>query len=129
MKQATLLLSLLFLISTANSQISVRVKDSPRGREVDVQAKTKPSTKKETADNSSSSTPATADTATKPASNGSFDASYNGAAKVPLKSFWTHMDKIKAGTGTASSISNAERMIAQIKEKDPSYDVASLEAE
>jgi len=57
------------------------------------------------------------------------DPGYAGPAKLPLKNFWTHIEKLKAGTGTSSSISNAERMLQQVKEKDPSYNVAPLEAE
>lgn len=55
------------------------------------------------------------------------DASYSGPAKVPLRSFWTQIDKLKNGTGTASTISNAERMLKQIKEMDPAYNTAPLE--
>lgn len=54
---------------------------------------------------------------------------YSGPAKVQLKSFWSHIEKLKAGTGTPSSVNNAERMIQMIKEKDPSFDIAKLEAE
>ncbi len=57
------------------------------------------------------------------------DPGYTGPAKMPLKNFWTHIEKLKAGTGTSSTISNAERMLQQVKEKDPSYNVAPLEAE
>jgi hypothetical protein len=57
------------------------------------------------------------------------DPSYNGPAKMPLKNFWGHIEKLKAGTGTSSSLNNAERMLQQVKEKDPSYNVAPLEAE
>jgi hypothetical protein len=57
------------------------------------------------------------------------DPGYTGPAKMPLKNFWTHIEKLKAGTGTSSSLSNAERMLQQVKEKDPSYNVAPLEAE
>ncbi len=57
------------------------------------------------------------------------DPGYTGPAKVPLKSFWSHIEKLKAGTGTSSSVSNAERMLQQIKEKDPNYNTAPLEAE
>ncbi len=131
MKQVTLLLHLLFFFSATQGQISVRVKESPRGREVELQAKTKPSPDKGTTSKTGTTQPATtpADTTARPATNSNQDAGYSGPAKVAMKSFRTHMEKIKAGTGTASSISNAERMIQQIKEKDPSYDIAALEAE
>jgi hypothetical protein len=57
------------------------------------------------------------------------DPSYTGPAKIPLKNFWGHIEKLRAGTGTSSSINNAERMLQQVKEKDPSYNIAPLEAE
>lgn len=57
------------------------------------------------------------------------DPGYTGPAKIPLKSFWGHIEKLKAGTGTPSSVNNAERMLQQIKEKDPNYNTAPLEAE
>lgn len=57
------------------------------------------------------------------------DPGYSGPAKIPLKSFWSHIEKLKAGTGTPSSVNNAERMLQQIKEKDPNYNTAPLEAE
>ena len=57
------------------------------------------------------------------------DLSYAGPAKSALKNFWMHIEKLKAGTGTPSSLTNAERMLQQVKEKDPGYNVAPLEAE
>jgi len=57
------------------------------------------------------------------------DPGYTGPAKMPLKNFWSHIEKLKAGTGTSSSVNNAERMLQQVKEKDPSYNTTALEAE
>lgn len=57
------------------------------------------------------------------------DPNYTGPAKGPLKSFWTHIEKLKAGTGSGLSLTNAERMLQLVKEKDPNYNVAPLEAE
>lgn len=57
------------------------------------------------------------------------DPGYNGPAKVPLKTFWSHIEKLKTGKGLSSSVNNAERMLQQIKERDPSYNTAPLEAE
>lgn len=137
MKQVTLLLSLSFFFFVSHAQISVRVKDSPRGREVDVQAKTKPAadkgattTKPSTTTKPAGTEPATApaDTTTHPAS-GKPDPGYTGPAKVSLKSFWSHLEKLRAGTGTASTLSNAERMLKMVKEQDPSYDVSALATE
>ena len=45
------------------------------------------------------------------------DANYTGPAKVQVKMFWTQIEKLKAGTGTASTINNAERAIKMIKER------------
>lgn len=131
MKQVTLLLSLLFFFSISKAQISVRVKESPRGREIDVQAKSKPSSDKgETGKTITTQPTATpADTTARPTTGATPNANYTGPAKVSLKSFWTHMEKLRAGTGTASTLSNADRMLKQVKEQDPSYDVAPLEAE
>ncbi len=32
------------------------------------------------------------------------DPGYTGPAKMALKNFWTHIEKLKSGTGTSSSI-------------------------
>ena len=56
------------------------------------------------------------------------DANYTGPAKVQVKMFWTQIEKLKAGTGTASTINNAERAIKMIKENDKAYNTEALEA-
>jgi hypothetical protein len=56
------------------------------------------------------------------------DASYTGPAKIYVRSFWTQIEKLKAGTGTASTVSNAERAIKNIKETDKAYNTADMEA-
>lgn len=56
------------------------------------------------------------------------DPGYTGPAKVYVKSFWSQIEKLKAGTGTASSISNAERAIRSVKETDRDYNTAGMEA-
>jgi hypothetical protein len=148
MKLILVLLASLLCITQIPAQISVRVKKNPSGSEVDV----KTTGRNEGARNSSSKPVATdnkitsseeknttsdtktnvpvqvTDTAAKTSGTAVYDASYTGPAKVSLKSFWTHMEKVKAGTGTASSLNNAERMIKQIKEQDPGFDVAPLTA-
>lgn len=152
MKLTLTLFSLLLICSVSHSQISVRVKKNGTGSEVDVKttprstgtpsskpsgndSKTSPSgtdTKtspsgetKTTAPVTESPKPAT-DTAAKPSGTVGFDASYKGPAKVSLKAFWSQMDKLQ--NGTANNVGNAERMIKQIREQDPSYDVAPLVA-
>lgn len=57
------------------------------------------------------------------------DPGYTGPAKMPLKNFWSHIEKLKAGTGISSTVNNAERMLQQVKEKDPSYNTTAMEAE
>jgi hypothetical protein len=89
-------------------------KTSPAGNE----SKTSPSGETKTTPPVTESPKPATDTAAKPAVTATYDASYTGPAKVSLKSFWTHMEKIKAGTGTASSLNNADRMLKQIKEQD-----------
>lgn len=148
MKRLFAFFSLLLIFTQIPAQISVRVKKNPSGSEVDVKTsgrnessrtngskpgtaenKTSPSEEKSNSPDTKTTAPvAMADTAAKPTGNLSYDASYTGPAKVSLKSFWSQMDKIKAGTGTASTISNAERMIRQIKEQDLGFDVAPLTA-
>ncbi|MBK7434119.1 MAG: hypothetical protein IPI66_09640 [Chitinophagaceae bacterium] len=56
------------------------------------------------------------------------DPGYAGPAKVQVKMFWAQIEKLKAGTATASTISNAERAIKMVKENDPSYNTADMEA-
>ncbi|MBL7700842.1 MAG: hypothetical protein JNM14_01210 [Ferruginibacter sp.] len=56
------------------------------------------------------------------------DPGYTGPAKVYVKSFWSQIEKLKAGTATASTISNAERAIKNTKEADKSYNTSDMEA-
>lgn len=140
MKHIITLLCFVSALSVCQAQISVRVKDSPRGREVDIQAKGKQGNDKSgdksndkpvTTPSTSGSAPATppTDTSGRPAGTSSFDAAYNGPAKVQLKSFWRQLDKLRAGDATPSTLNNAERMLGEVKKNDPSYNVAALEAE
>ncbi|MBK6827606.1 MAG: hypothetical protein IPG86_12375 [Chitinophagaceae bacterium] len=145
MKKVLALLTGVLILTCSQAQISVRVKKNGGGSEVDVKTTPRntgtPSSKPSGNDNKTSPSgetkttppvtespkPAT-DTAAKPAVTATYDASYTGPAKVSLKSFWTHMEKIKAGTGTASSLNNADRMLKQIKEQDPGFDISTLSA-
>lgn len=56
------------------------------------------------------------------------DPGYTGPAKIYVKSFWGQIEKLKAGTGTSLTISNAERAIKNVKESDKSYNTADMEA-
>jgi hypothetical protein len=154
MKQVIALLTGVLILSCSQAQISVRVKKNGGGSEVDVkttprntgtpsskpsgndnktspagnETKTSPSGETKTTPPVNESPKPAADTAAKPSGTAVYDASYTGPAKVSLKAFWNHMEKIKAGTGTASSLTNADRMLKQIKEQDPAYDVSMLSA-
>ena len=55
------------------------------------------------------------------------DPGYTGPAKVQVKMFWTQIEKLKAGTGTASTVTNAERAIKMVKENDKAYNTADME--
>lgn len=57
------------------------------------------------------------------------DTNYNGPAKVQLKSFWRYMEKLRAGDKSPGTLGNAVRMLDQVKQADPSYNVSAIEAE
>ncbi len=57
------------------------------------------------------------------------DDSYAGPAKIYVRSFWGQVQKLKDGKGTSSSVTNLERAMASVKEKDPAYNTAAMEAE
>lgn len=138
MKQIVTLLLSIFILNVVNGQINVRVKNSPSSKEIDIktggkqnntgkQQETKTTGATKTTSATESVKPA-ADTL-KPAGSSSYDESYNGKAKVQLKAFWRYMEKLRAGDKSASALSNAIRMLDQVKEIDPGYDVSALEAE
>lgn len=141
MKLILALLSFSFLCNVSLSQISVRVKKNPSGSEVDVKTSGKSDHSRNSSNKNENTGTTTSqnenkpavpapvkDTVAKPAGNATYDAGYTGPAKVSVKAFWNNLEKLKAGTGTATTITNAERMIRQIKEQDPAYDVAPLAA-
>lgn len=130
MKRTSITISLVLALAICQAQVSVRVRENARGREVEVSARTNPSGSKSNKESnpSTTKTPA-ADTVAKPSGSAKPDDAYNGPAKVALKSFWRQLENLRAGTGTASTLNNAERMLKQVKEQDPSYDVAALETE
>ncbi len=57
------------------------------------------------------------------------DENYAGPAKMEVRSFWRQAAIFKSGKGTATTLSNMERSIAAIKQKDPTYDTKSMDAE
>lgn len=57
------------------------------------------------------------------------DDTYAGPAKIYVKSFWSQVQKLKEGKGTTSSVTNLERAMASVKEKDAAYNTAAMEAE
>lgn len=140
MKKAILLSSLLVLVHLSFAQISVRVRKNSSGGEVDVKTSQKPggtepvqpktrgneTAQELPAGNNSPSSAPVKDTAARPSGP---DESYNGPAKVQVRSLWRQLEKLRSGEYTSSHISNAERMLKEIREKDPSYPVVALETE
>lgn len=137
MKRVVTLLSLLFFLLAAQAQISVRMKNTASGKEIDIKTSGKtgsqnPSSPKPAA-GETKTTPTTesktvsADTIAKPVTTSGLDAGYTGPAKVQLKSFWRYLDKLRAGD--MGALGNAERMLNQVKQADPSYDVSALDTE
>lgn len=144
MKKIIVFLFCLFWFSAGYSQISVKVRKNASGGDVDIKTsgtKSKPesgnpntgSGNTNTGKNDSPSgkpaqdSQSVADTPSKPAAKAPVDEAYNGPAKVQLKAFWRQLEKLRAGD--MGAINNAERMLGQVKEKDPSYNVSALEAE
>lgn len=109
------------------SQVTVNVKGIPKVKAYPAQREKQDNSTGSNDKGNQEDAKQPSDTASKPAAVP--DDSYNGPAKSQLKSFWSQLEKLRSGTGTATTITNAERMIQLIKEKDPSYNTASLEAE
>jgi hypothetical protein len=57
------------------------------------------------------------------------DSSYAGPAKMDVRTFWRQAEILKKGRGSDGTLSNMERAIASIKQKDPTFDVSSMEGE
>jgi hypothetical protein len=145
MKKVAVFITCLFLFSAVNSQISVKVRKNTNGGDLDI--KTSGNKSKSASGNQQSGAGNTnsgnkdvsepppqapnpkpvVDTPSRPAATTTFDESYSGPAKVQLKSFWRQLDKLRAGD--MGAVNNAERMLGQVKEKDPSYNVSALEKE
>ena len=71
----------------------------------------------------------TKDTSAVPVPSGKLDETYSGPAKVQLRAFWRSLEKLRSGSKAPSDLNNAERMLKQVKENDPSYNVSALETE
>ena len=57
------------------------------------------------------------------------DANYTGPGKVYVKSFWVQVEQFKSGKGSENTIRNMKRALDNLKEKDPSYSIGSMEDE
>ena len=55
-------------------------------------------------------------------------ADYKGPAKVYVKSFYRELNHVQANGLGSSSVKNMERAMASVKEKDPAYNTADMEA-
>lgn len=57
------------------------------------------------------------------------DNTYNGPAKMEVKTFWRQADMFKNGKGSDSNLGNMKKALAGAKEKDPSYNTSAMEEE
>ncbi len=57
------------------------------------------------------------------------DENYAGPAKMEVRSFWRQAAIFKSGKGTASTLSNMERAVVGIKQKDPGFNTKAMDAE
>lgn len=57
------------------------------------------------------------------------DDAYKGPAKVEIKSFWRQAEMFKNGKGSSMNITNMQRALAGVKEKDPAYNISAMEEE
>lgn len=55
------------------------------------------------------------------------DASYKGPAKMDVSTFWRQAEIVKKGNATSSTLSNLEKAMANIKQKDPGYNTSSMD--
>ncbi len=55
------------------------------------------------------------------------DASYKGPAKMDVSTFWRQAEIVKKGNATSSTLSNLEKAMANIKQKDPAYNTSSMD--
>jgi hypothetical protein len=57
------------------------------------------------------------------------DELYAGPAKMDVRTFWRQSAIFKSGKGTATTLSNMERALASIKQKDPGFNIHAMDAE
>ncbi len=57
------------------------------------------------------------------------DTNYNGPAKMEVKVFWRQMGIFNNGNGGPIQITNAEKALAAVKEKDNAYNTSAMEVE
>lgn len=57
------------------------------------------------------------------------DPGYKGPAKMNVNSFWRQVETLKSGKGGSMAVSNLEKAMAGVKEKDPSYNTSAMETE
>ena len=57
------------------------------------------------------------------------DDNYKGTAKMEVKTFWRQAEMFKNGKGTTSNLSNMEKALVGIKQKDVTYNTTVMEAE
>jgi hypothetical protein len=55
------------------------------------------------------------------------DPNYKGPAKMDVNTFWRQAEIVKNGKATSSTLSNLEKAMANIKQKDPSYSTSSMD--
>lgn len=55
------------------------------------------------------------------------DPNYKGPAKMDVSTFWRQAEIVKNGKATSSTLSNLEKAMANIKQKDPSYNTSSMD--
>ncbi|MEO7983217.1 MAG: hypothetical protein ABI688_03945 [Bacteroidota bacterium] len=133
MKKIIFLSFLLLSLCIAQAQVSLRVKDSPRSKEIEITTKGRPGTGKGNAGTQDkppvNDVKTTAvDTAARPFVSRQ-DDNYNGKAKTYVTTFWRQVEALKSGNGNSTTIQNMERALGTVKEKDPSYNTGNMEAE
>jgi hypothetical protein len=57
------------------------------------------------------------------------DANYKGPGKMEVMSFWRQAEMFKNGKGTETTLDNMKRSLDGVKQKDPPYSTAAMEAE
>jgi hypothetical protein len=56
------------------------------------------------------------------------DVDYKGPGKVEVQTFWRQADIFEKGKGTETTLGNMKRSLDNLKQKDPSYNAAAMEA-